>query len=221
MDSLGFRGYGEEAKKAVKATIEKKLKFLDKKMDVEVDFKMLKKDKLKPGEIQVYLVEQSIGKERIKKLLKKHGIKSPSAKLVNEIEANMKSGHGLNVKDSNDKGPGLILVPVSTNIADLASRYPGQTDEQLKKGKENMGKAIAELSLHELGHGFGLKHTKKKGKEVATSSPPLIMDTTLDLSSPDKFDSRDFTGKQKKKLVKNISKWMGIKPSKRKKKKSK
>jgi hypothetical protein len=79
-----------------------------------------------------------------------------------------------------------------------------------------MGQAIGELTLHELGHGFKLDHTKKGGKDVQVSSPPLIMDANivLDRSS---MNQRDYTQDQKTKLNTAISKWMGISaPAKKK-----
>jgi RHS repeat-associated protein len=214
--SFGFRGYDADAQQAVKDTITGKLTFLNPTMDVDVDFQMLDKSNLKPGEVQVYLVDTSLGEDEIKKLLTKHGIKNFTADTVANIQANINAGHGINVVEPSDKGPGLILVPVGSDVQNLAARVPGQTADQEKEGRQTMGQAIGELTLHELGHGFKLDHTKKGGKDVQVSSPPLIMDANivLDRSS---MNQRDYTSDQKTKLNTAISKWMGISaPAKKK-----
>jgi RHS repeat-associated protein len=213
--SMGFRGYDDEAKKGVSETIKTKLQFLNDKMDVEVDFQMLEKSKLAPGDIQVYLIETTIGKEELKKLIEKHGITSLSEQNLDFAQASIAAGHGLNIVEPSDKGPGLILVPVGNEIGGMTARYPGQTAEQYRQAREDMGAAIGELALHEIGHGFKLDHTKKNGKEVQIGSPPMIMDATIDVSSRSDFSRRDFTTTQKVKMKTAITKWMGIKEPKK------
>ncbi len=194
--------------------------------DITVKFDIPRKDQLKPGNIQVYLVNPKIDEATLKDLARKHVsideqlVRSLSQKHnvpedrirtdIQEQKANLETSISEQVKEA----PGLFKTQhglnIRHNLGDVysspgASFIPiGEKFNRLKNvSKETMGLGVANMVLHEIGHGFQLDHPK--------NAQDQIMDArTIYSSTPtiDELRNIHFTGPNKLTFTNNLEKWL-------------
>jgi hypothetical protein len=132
--------------------------------------------------------------------LEKYDLKRDDA-MIDNIQANLKAQHGINVKESGK--PGVIFVAIGSNIVDLGAPSPMSSDESRTAGKEAMGAAVGKLALHEIGHESGLEHPAKEDAN-------RIMSRTLDVSNIDTIRAQHYTKEEKSKIETAMKKRLGV-----------
>jgi RHS repeat-associated protein len=234
--TANFPNLDKTARAAIQKTIEEKLKFLQK--GVSVDFDILSKDQMKPGDIQVYLVRPDIDEATLKNLTKKHIYvdekyirelykkntpSAPPESITEDIRGQkVQMEQFINAKVTGARRN--LQMQLGQNIREDLDNLanPGVSfvpigyifNKLAGDSKEKMGLAIGDMVLHEIGHGFKLEHTMDvKGEKEVISNPPHIMDKRMDYDASKHstiagLKKIQFTPKERVDFAKNLKQWL-------------
>jgi hypothetical protein len=197
---LGMSRLSEKAREAARKTI-----------DAELDrvAATSKKDKVKPGfdvkrtkslgadeakafgstDFVVYLIP-SRDPDLVLKRVKMHLDipESHEQKVLDAVTKQLASEGGANVEY---KGKSVSFV--ATDLFDKEmGRVPGETEDERAAREERVGQQMAELMLHELGHGMGAEHDKE------------IMAKSVSMDFGEDAEAEHFTEKSRKQIVGNL-----------------
>lgn len=197
---LGMNRLSEVAREAARKAIDKELDRVaatSKKEKVKPGFDVKRAKSLSADEAKafgstdfvVYLIP-SRDVDLVMKRVKMH-LDIPASheeKVLAAVTKQLSSEGGANVEF---KGKSVSFVATDLFDAEMG-RVPGETDDERTDREARVGQQMAELMLHELGHGMGAGHDK------AIMAEGVAMEFGED-AAPEQF-----TDKSRKQIVKNL-----------------